>query len=102
MNWRENQGVTWLEAGLGDEATVCSSTRLGGVSSGPFESLNLGILTEDRRENVMVNREKLADAVGFDRDLVAMGRQIHGAGLHRRRGGARARGVSRRSRPVVL
>ena len=53
MNWRAEDGVPWLEADLAGEAKVVFSTREGGVSSGPFESLNLGILTEDRREDVI-------------------------------------------------
>lgn len=81
MRWRESGGVPWLEADLAGEARAVFSTRLGGVSRGPFTSLNLGILTEDRREDVMTNRESLARAAGFDMDRVVMGRQVHGAGL---------------------
>ncbi|MBN8869390.1 MAG: laccase domain-containing protein [Solirubrobacterales bacterium] len=81
MNWREADGVPWLEADLAGEATVVFSTREGGVSRGPFESLNLGILTDDRREHVLENRLRLATAAGFDTDRVSMGRQVHEAGL---------------------
>jgi YfiH family protein len=81
VNWRADDGVSWLEADLEDEAKVVFSTREGGVSSGPFESLNLGILTEDRREDVIENRGRLAEAVGFDAKRVSMGRQVHGADL---------------------
>lgn len=81
MKWRSEKGVPWLEAELEGEAKVCFSSREGGVSRGPFESLNLGILTEDRREDVLENRLRLADAAGFDADRVSMGRQVHGAGL---------------------
>ena len=41
MRWRERDGVRWLEADL-PGARAAFSTRLGGVSEGPFESLNLG------------------------------------------------------------
>lgn len=51
------------------------------MSEGPFRSLNLGILTDDDREAVMENRLRLADAVGFEPEAIAMGRQVHGAGL---------------------
>lgn len=81
MNWREKHGLPWLEADLAGEATVCFTSRKGGVSEGPFESLNLGILTEDRREDVMANRRQLASALDIDADRVVMGRQVHGAGL---------------------
>ncbi len=83
MKWREKNGVPWLEADLGGRARVCFSTRVGGVSTGPFESLNLGILTDDRRQDVIANRLRLADAAGFDAARVVMGRQVHGARLGR-------------------
>ena len=79
MKWRKEKGVPWLEADLQTRATVLFSTRLGGVSPGSFESLNLGILTEDRRENVLENRMRLASAADFRADMVSMGRQVHGA-----------------------
>jgi len=83
VNWREENGVPWLQADLDGRATVCFSTREGGVSEPPFDSLNLGILTDDRREDVLRNRFKLAEAAGFEADRVVMGRQVHGAGLSR-------------------
>ena len=54
------------------------STRLGGVSEGPYESLNLGILTDDERARVERNRELLANAAGIDMQSIAMGWQVHG------------------------
>src|SRR3954462_12578125 len=58
---------------------VAFSTRQGGVSEGPYESLNLGILTDDDRDRVVENRELLLSDLGL-RD-VALGRQVHGVGL---------------------
>jgi polyphenol oxidase len=58
---------------------VAFSTRLGGVSDGPFASLNLGILTEDDPASVVVNRTRLCDAVGADPDGATMAWQRHGA-----------------------
>jgi polyphenol oxidase len=55
---------------------VAFSTRKGGVSEGPYESLNLGILTGDDRGKVMENRRLLLHALGIER--VGMGRQVHG------------------------
>ena len=54
------------------------STRRGGVSEGPYESLNLGILTDDDRTRVERNRELLAEAAGLDGRAIAMGWQVHG------------------------
>lgn len=55
------------------------STRPGGVSDGPYESLNLGILTDDALERVDRNRALLAEELGLDRTAIAMGLQVHGA-----------------------
>ena len=68
----------WLECSLGDARAVFS-TRKGGVSPGHYESLNLGILTEDDPARVARNRELLAGALGRDPARVAMGWQVHGA-----------------------
>lgn len=57
------------------------STRQGGVSAGPYESLNLGILTGDARDSVVENRGRLARRVGVAPERVAMGWQVHGADL---------------------
>jgi len=80
MNWREVGELRWLEATL-PSATVCFSTRRGGVSRAPFDSLNLGILTDDDRNAVLGNRQRLATALGIDGGKVAMARQVHGADL---------------------
>ena len=60
---------------------VCFSTRTGGVSEGPFESLNLGLLTDDEPPRVRENRRRLADRTGLGAGRVAMGWQVHGAAM---------------------
>jgi YfiH family protein len=59
-------------------ARVAFSTREGGVSDGPYRSLNVGILTDDDRKRVTENRGRLADAVGLRAEAIAMGWQVHG------------------------
>jgi len=76
MEWRERDGVRWLEASL-PGATAAFSTRVGGVSDPPFDGLNLGALTEDRVEAVVENRRCLTTALGFPPDRVAFGHQVH-------------------------
>jgi purine-nucleoside/S-methyl-5'-thioadenosine phosphorylase / adenosine deaminase len=62
---------------------VLFTTRRGGVSKGPFASLNLGRLTADDGANVDANRERLAAAVGLPRERFLYGRQVHGATVRR-------------------
>ena len=60
-------------------ARVRFSTRKGGVSRGPYESLNLGLLTDDDPDHVLENRRRLASEAGLAPSNVAMGWQVHGA-----------------------
>ncbi|MGB7588092.1 MAG: polyphenol oxidase family protein [Solirubrobacterales bacterium] len=80
MEWREAGGLRWLEARL-PGAQVAFSTRVGGVSGAPFDSLNLGVLTDDDRDLVLENRRRLAAAIGLAVDRVVIGRQVHAAEL---------------------
>ncbi len=82
MQWREQDGVRWLEAEL-PGARAAFSTRLGGVSERPFDSLNVAIKTGDDPRSVVENRRRLAAALGVAPENVVMGRQVHGAELHR-------------------
>src|SRR5829696_3701998 len=62
-------------------AGVTFTTRQGGVSVGPYESLNLGILTADDPERVTENRRRAAAQAGVEPERVAMGWQVHGTAL---------------------
>ncbi len=80
MKWRESGGVRWLEADL-VTARAAFSTRIGGVSEAPFDSLNLGVLTDDTSEAVIENRRRLARALELDPARIPIGLQVHGAEL---------------------
>lgn len=58
------------------------TTRRGGSSEGPFQSLNLGINVPagepDAPERVAANRRRLADQVGIPVERFAHARQVHG------------------------
>jgi YfiH family protein len=62
-------------------ARVLFSTREGGISEGPYESLNLGLLTGDDRGRVIENRRRLAGLAGVAPESVAMGWQVHGTDI---------------------
>jgi len=64
-------------------AEVLFSSRRGGVSEGPFASLNLGRLTDDEDGHVDENRARLAAAAGLPRERFLYGRQVHGATVRR-------------------
>jgi polyphenol oxidase len=54
------------------------STRLGGVSQGPFASLNLGLSVGDAREHVEENYRRLAAAAGAPLAALHRVSQVHG------------------------
>jgi hypothetical protein len=56
--------------------TALFTTRRGGVSEGPFASLNLGLVTDDEDERVRANRERVRARTGAER--LAQGYQVHG------------------------
>jgi polyphenol oxidase len=72
---------------------VAFSTRLGGVSEGPFESLNLGILTADEPARVVENRRRLCEALEADPGTATMAWQVHGGEITE----AKPRGILERT-----
>jgi hypothetical protein len=53
------------------------STRLGGVSEGSFESLNLGLHTGDDKEEVLKNRSIICNELNMNSSQIVAGEQIH-------------------------
>jgi len=54
------------------------TTRHGGVSRAPYNSLNLGMSTLDQRHSVEGNRNLLIQALGDPGDCLLTARQVHG------------------------
>lgn len=69
--------LAWEGAPAG--VRVAFTTRAGGVSEGPFASLNLGLLTDDEPERVVENRRRACEAAGVDAESATMALQVHGA-----------------------
>ena len=61
----------------GISAPHCFTTRLGGVSTGPFASMNIAIKDGEREENVRENLEILGRAMGFSTENLVLTRQTH-------------------------
>jgi YfiH family protein len=64
-------------------ARAAFTTRRGGVSGGPYSTLNLGRRTGDDPAAVAENYARLAAAVGLDGARLAQGRQVHGTVVRR-------------------
>jgi polyphenol oxidase len=59
------------------ELIAVESTRKGGVSKAPYSSLNLGLFTKDKPENVKENRKRFFETVGIRASRVAHSYQVH-------------------------
>ncbi len=65
------------------------TTRVGGVSEGVYESLNLTVGTGDDGERVERNREIACTALGLDLARLSFNRQVHSPSVHRAHPGKR-------------
>ena len=60
-----------------DDIVHAFSSREGGVSEGCFSSMNLGIKTEDSKENILENYRLFTEAVGIRLEDVVIGNLNH-------------------------
>jgi YfiH family protein len=77
---REHGGLTWFEppeplAGIGH---LVMTTRGGGLSQPPYDSLNLGFHVDDVAERVRLNRRTVYTALGRKLKEPVVGEQVHG------------------------
>jgi hypothetical protein len=56
---------------------ACSTTRLGGVSQTPYNSLNLGLHVDDNVDAVLTNRQRLRKLAGLPTEPLWL-EQVHG------------------------
>lgn len=59
------------------EVIAIESNRKGGVSKMPFSSLNLGLSTNDKPENILENRKILFGNLGIKTSRVTQSNQVH-------------------------
>ena len=93
----EKNGLVYLTSGLLSGVCHGFTTRLGGVSPAPWDSLNLGVSRGDAIENVQQNYRLLGAALGLCVENAVLSQQTHtdnvrivtaedrGKGLWRRR-----------------
>ena len=66
-----------------DLITHAVSTRLGGVSKPPFDSLNLALHVGDEPADVLANRKKFIRSLGFNVSDIVTPNQVHGDKIFR-------------------
>ena len=80
----DNGVVTYTFDSLVDQPVFAHvSTRHGGVSPAPWNTLNFSVARGDTRERVEENRRRFAEAAGIDPESVTHARQVHGTGALR-------------------
>jgi YfiH family protein len=81
------EGINWYTWNIfepwKDRLTAVLTTRSGGVSPFPKNSLNLGHRIEDTKENIHENRKRISSALGLDEYSWAAANQVHGTGIRR-------------------
>ena len=70
------RALTW--PALTEIAEVLVTTSDGGVSGGPYATLNLGLHVGDERRAVVENRRRAARAIGAELDDLVVANQVHG------------------------
>jgi len=68
----------WVQA-PGHGAAVAVTTRHGGTSGAPFDTLNLGLHVGDDPASVVSNRARASTAFGVALGALVFARQVHGA-----------------------
>lgn len=95
--WKKN-GVRFLKIPAFERAggVMCAfSTRIGGVSPRPFDTLNFSRKREPKTANFLENMQRFGDAAGFDSRQAVLDNYEHGVRLYRARREDAGRGIWR-------
>ncbi len=77
---KTNCGVTWLSFPALEQSGMVAhafSTRMGGVSKGPFSTMNFSFTRGDDPEDVRENYRRMAEALGVDQNRMVLTWQTH-------------------------
>ncbi len=77
---KTKDGVVYLSYPMIEATDIVKhgfSTRLGGVSSGEFSSMNLSFVRGDKDELVQENFTRIANAIGVDKAQIVCSKQTH-------------------------
>ena len=81
---KENKGVKFITYDIFKDIPFlyhCSSTRIGGVSSGDLGEMNFGAATRDSKENIDKNYSIFCDATGINKESIVISSQFHNANI---------------------
>jgi len=84
--WRDREGVRWVEDSFLTETGLVRQaflSRVGGVSSSPYDSLNIGYGSGDERQAVRENRQRAGATLRLPAGEWSCVTQIHGVSIKR-------------------
>ena len=96
MNVNQKNGVTWLTYPAFEKIPGIVhgfSTRLGGVSQGIYESMNLSFTRGDEEEAVFENYRRISEAIGFLPEDIVCSDQTHTTNVRRVGRADRGKGI---------
>jgi len=75
-----NKGITYLTSPALQERSIflAFTTKHGGVSAAPYDSLNLAFHVGDKPKHVLMNRKHLAKILDFEPSRLTCAQQVHG------------------------
>ena len=82
---RNSKGVPYISFKQLEQLGIVSqgfSTKEGGISSGKYESMNLRLSSNDKREDVETNFKIMTDALGMDWEKMVFSNQTHTTNIH--------------------
>ncbi len=100
---QRKNNLTYFTAPSFSETQVVShafTTRLGGVSAGKYDSLNLGLFTADKPDNILENRRRVCQTLNIGIENLVGGHQVHGDHVYCVTKADQGRGATGR-RPVI-
>ena len=89
----QQDGLTWLTSSLLSGVCHGFSTRSGGVSPAPFDSLNLRTGCADSQENLRENFRRFCGVIGADHRRVVLAKQVHETTVRRCTGADAGKGL---------
>lgn len=101
---RKNKGVSYLTIPSFEQAggvTCAFSTRIGGISPAPFDTLNFSRKREQSPSNFSDNFKRYAAAVGFDANRAAGINYAHSAAVYQVKKSDAGRGITDEALPQV-
>jgi len=106
IKMRINEHERYFSYDSHDGPVMLFTTRRGGVSPGPYSSLNMGYSTRDSKDNVYGNREIVVSEFGLTLGDMVTSDQVHGVDLveagRKNMNAGRCDGIFTREKGIVL